>query len=117
MLMVNEVYKSFSSAIPTTVTTSLSMVRRAGTNNVALYAHNEATCTVYGLFKGCHTNTANTSYWYTVGATATIPASSTTGINSYSVSALQAQCGYLTFEHAATATGGVSALTLELSVW
>jgi len=112
-----EVRKFQKSEVPTTTTTSLPMIRKDGTESLSYYVNNLSTCTVYANFKGCGINTAATGYWYAIGATATIAASSTTCIESYTVSALQAPANYITVEYAATATGGVSAMTQVLSVW
>ena len=117
MTTEKEVRKTMSSAVPTTTTTSLTMIRKEGTEHASYYAYNLATATVYANFKGCGINTAATAMWFSIGATATIAASSVTCINSYSVSALQTPANYITVEFAATATGGVSALTQSLSVW
>ena len=108
---------TMSSGVPTTTMTSLPMLRRSETENVSYYAYNLSTSTVYVAFRGCGINTANTGMWVTLVATATVPASAATCLQSYSVSALQSPVNYLTVEYAALATGGVSALTQILSVW
>jgi hypothetical protein len=113
-----ETRKVMRVAVPITSATSFPLLRKEGVgNNVCLYAYNLATCSVYGLFRGCGFNTAATAQWFNIGTTATIAASSVTAIASYSVSALQLPINYITFEYAAGATGGVSALTLQLSIW
>lgn len=113
----NEVRKVVLAAVPITSATALPMVRKEGTNNVILYGKNLATCIVYAVMKGCNIITSSTASWFTAGTTATFAASATTCYQSYSMSAWQAPYNYITFEYVGAATGGVSAIQFELTVW